>query len=188
MRGTVRGRLDDPQIDGVVRAERLRYAGFDFKGGELSVNYRGGTVAVEGWVAARENRLRAGRGAGQGLALRVGSRAAAVRPGTGPLGARRAAAGAGPGSGESLLPGHRAAPGQRAAARSRLGAGRPAAGHAVAPGRRDIAAEPRARADLLARRGARGGGFPAGRRTVPPVGSRGRERRRAGGTCRPKAR
>ena len=59
MRGRVRGQLDDPQITGDVRADRLRYAGFDFKGGELSVNYRGGAVAVEGWVAARENRLRA---------------------------------------------------------------------------------------------------------------------------------
>jgi len=58
MRGNVRGRLDEPQIEGAMRAERLRYAGFDFKGGELSVNYRKGTVAVEGWVAARENRLR----------------------------------------------------------------------------------------------------------------------------------
>ena len=52
------GRLDDPQIEGIVRAGRLRYAGFDFKGGELSVNYRGGTAAVAGWVAAPENRLR----------------------------------------------------------------------------------------------------------------------------------
>ncbi len=59
LRGKVRGRLDDPQMEGVVRAERLRYAGFDFKGGELSVNYRGGVAAVEGWVTVRENRLRA---------------------------------------------------------------------------------------------------------------------------------
>jgi len=58
LRGRVRGRLDDPQIEGAVRAERLRYAGFDFKGGELAVNYRRGVVTVEGWVAARENRLR----------------------------------------------------------------------------------------------------------------------------------
>ena len=58
MRGRVRGSLDDPQIECDVRAERLRYAGFDFKGGELSVGYRGGKVVVEGWVAARENRLR----------------------------------------------------------------------------------------------------------------------------------
>ncbi|MHB8834348.1 MAG: translocation/assembly module TamB domain-containing protein [Candidatus Methylomirabilia bacterium] len=58
MRGRVRGELDDPQITADVRAERLLYAGFDFKGGELSVNYRGGVAAVEGWVAARENRLR----------------------------------------------------------------------------------------------------------------------------------
>jgi autotransporter translocation and assembly factor TamB len=59
MRGRVRGQLDDPRIAGDVRADRLRYAGFDFKGGELSVDYRGGVIAVEGWVAARENRLRA---------------------------------------------------------------------------------------------------------------------------------
>jgi autotransporter translocation and assembly factor TamB len=59
LRGRVRGRLDAPQIEGAVRAERLRYAGFDFKGGELSVTYRGGAAAVEGWVASRENRLRA---------------------------------------------------------------------------------------------------------------------------------
>ena len=59
LRGRVRGQLDDPQIASDVRADHLRYAGFDFKGGELSVNYRRGAIAVEGWVAARENRLRA---------------------------------------------------------------------------------------------------------------------------------
>ena len=128
-----------------------------------------------------------GRRAGQGLALRVRPRAAAVRPRTGPLGTRRLAAGAGPGSRQSLVPGHRAAPGQRAAARSRLGAGRPAAGHALAAGGREDAAEPRAGADLLARRGARGRGFPARRRTVPPVGPRRREPAPRGGTCRPTA-
>jgi hypothetical protein len=58
LRGRVRGKLDDPQVKGSVRAGRLRYAGFDFKGGELSVDYRGGTAAIEGWVATRENRLR----------------------------------------------------------------------------------------------------------------------------------
>jgi len=58
VRGKVRGLLNDPQVDCDVRAERLRYAGFDFKGGELSVGYHGGKVVVEGWVAARENRLR----------------------------------------------------------------------------------------------------------------------------------
>lgn len=58
LRGKIRGWLDDPQVEAAMRAERLRYAGFDFKGGELAVNYRGGTVTVDGWVAARENRLR----------------------------------------------------------------------------------------------------------------------------------
>jgi len=58
LRGRVSGQLADPRIAGDVTAERLRYAGFDFKGGELSVDYRGGTAAIEGWVAARENRLR----------------------------------------------------------------------------------------------------------------------------------
>ena len=59
IRGRVRGQLDDPQITGDMRADQLRYAGFDFKGGELSVKYREGALAVEGWIAARENRLRA---------------------------------------------------------------------------------------------------------------------------------
>ncbi len=59
IRGRVSGQLADPQIAGDVRADHLRYAGFDFKGGELSINYRRGAVAVEGWIAARENRLRA---------------------------------------------------------------------------------------------------------------------------------
>jgi autotransporter translocation and assembly factor TamB len=58
LRGRVRGTLADPQVKGTVRAGRLRYAGFDLKGGELSVDYRGGAAAVEGWVAAPENRLR----------------------------------------------------------------------------------------------------------------------------------
>jgi len=57
LRGRLHGTLDDPRVKGAVRAGRLRYAGFDFKGGELSVDYRGGTATVEGWVAARENRL-----------------------------------------------------------------------------------------------------------------------------------
>ena len=102
IRGRVRGQLDDPQVTGDVRADRLRYAGFDFKGGELSVNYRGGgrrrgLGRGPGEPAAR------GRRAGQGLAFRVGSRTATARPGTGPLGTRRISAGAGPGPGESLL-------------------------------------------------------------------------------------
>ena len=59
VRGQVRGRLDDPRFKGTMIAERLRYGGFDFKGGELSVDYGAGTAAVEGWIAARENRLRA---------------------------------------------------------------------------------------------------------------------------------
>lgn len=59
VRGRVRGTIDDPQVEGAIRAARLRYAGFDFKGGELSVTYRRGLAAVEGWVAAPENRLRA---------------------------------------------------------------------------------------------------------------------------------
>ncbi len=59
MRGKVRGRLGDPRVEGAVRAAQLRYAGFDFKGGELTVDYRGGKLAVAGWVADRENRLRA---------------------------------------------------------------------------------------------------------------------------------
>jgi hypothetical protein len=58
LRGRVRGTLVDPLIKGTVRAGRLRFAGFDLKGGELSVDYRGGAAVVEGWVAARENRLR----------------------------------------------------------------------------------------------------------------------------------
>ena len=149
----VRGRLDDPQVEGVVRAARLRYAGFDFKGGELSVDYRRRDGRRRRLGRGPGEPAARGRRAGQGLALRVGPRAAAVRPGDGPLGARRVPAGAGPGARGGRVPGRRAAPGQRAAARSRLGAGRPAAGHAVAAGRRDVAAEPRARADLLARRG-----------------------------------
>ena len=58
VRGTLSGRLDDPKIEAAVRADRLRYAGFDFKGGELAVTYRGAAVAVDGWVASQENRLR----------------------------------------------------------------------------------------------------------------------------------
>jgi autotransporter translocation and assembly factor TamB len=58
VRGAVSGRLRDPRVEALVRADQLRYAGFDFKGGELSVGYRNGAATVEGWVASRENRLR----------------------------------------------------------------------------------------------------------------------------------
>jgi autotransporter translocation and assembly factor TamB len=59
LRGRLRGSIDDPQFEVAVRAGSLRYAGFDLKGGELSVSYRRGLATVEGWVAASENRLRA---------------------------------------------------------------------------------------------------------------------------------
>ena len=116
IRGRVRGQLDDPQITGDMRADQLRYAGFDFKGGELSVKYRGGGARRRGLDRGQGEPAARGRGAGQGLAFRVGSRTATACPGTGPLGTRRISAGAGPGPGESLLPGHRAASGQRAPA------------------------------------------------------------------------
>ena len=59
LRGRVEGPLRDPHVAGTVSATRLRYAGFDLKGGEFAVDYRGGTAAIEGWIAVRENRLRA---------------------------------------------------------------------------------------------------------------------------------
>ncbi len=59
LRGRAHGPLDALVVDGALQATRLRYGGFDLRGGELAVKYRGGTIGVTGWLAAPENRLRA---------------------------------------------------------------------------------------------------------------------------------
>ncbi|HWR98441.1 MAG TPA: translocation/assembly module TamB domain-containing protein, partial [Candidatus Methanoperedens sp.] len=59
LQGRVAGPLAALELEGTARATRLRYGGFDFRGGELAVKYAGGKAALTGWVAAPENRLRA---------------------------------------------------------------------------------------------------------------------------------
>lgn len=61
--GMLRGRLDGPvrtpALTGQVRADRLRYAGWDLKGGVIDVDYRGGKAVLKGWIVEEANRLRA---------------------------------------------------------------------------------------------------------------------------------
>ena len=177
MNGSLSGRLDDPRVEGAIRAERLRYSGFDFKGGELSVKYRGGAIGIEGWVAARENRLRVSVEPGRDwrfesdLELRqlapevVRSGLGAFPPALAQALGRASflATGRLHGSGRLLDP---------ASVRADLRLDTlwlQAAGTSL----QNLSP----RADLLARFGACGGGFPAGQRSLPPGGRRRQPRR-----------